>query len=101
MDHARGEPADGRKLLGACNRAIRFHSISNFLSNSDHVADFAGVVGPHRDLADDPVADVALWRWSLLVDALDLTTLKHARKLFRQHVARLSREHVKHVLAQH
>src|SRR5262245_31302812 len=101
MDHTRREATDSRELLGACDCTIRFHSIRDFLANSDHVADLAGVVGPHRDLADHPMADVALWRWSFLFDALDLTTLEHARKLFCQHVARLAREHVEHVLAEH
>src|ERR1044071_376637 len=101
MDHAGCESTNCRELFGACNRAIRFDAVRDLLADSDHMADLAGVVGPHRNLADDPVADVAFCRWSLLFDALDIAPLAHALKLFLQHVARLAREHFEHVLAEY
>ncbi|MNC92946.1 hypothetical protein D3C83_94700 [compost metagenome] len=59
----------------------------------------AAVVGPHRDLADYPVTNVAFRRRGLLLDAFNLTALEYTRKLFRQHVARLAREDIENVFA--
>ena len=101
MDHARRQPSHRGKLFSACDRSVRFDPISHFFAYGDHVANFAGVVGPHRDLADDPVPDVAFRRGGFLFDAFDLTALEYAFKLFFQHVARLTCEHLENVLAEH
>ena len=101
MDHARRQASDRGKFLRASDGAICFHSIGDFLADSNDVRDLSAVVGPHRDLADDPVPDVTFWRWRFLLDALDLTALKHAREFLLQHVAWLAREHVENVLAEH
>src|SRR6202008_3695321 len=101
MNYAGCEPAYGSKFLSSRNGAICFYSIGYFLANCNHVADAPGVVGPHRNLADDPMTDVALCRRRLLIDAFDLTALEHALKLFLQHIARLPREHLKNILAEY
>src|ERR1043165_413504 len=101
MDHARCETANGGEFLCAGDGAICLHPIRDFLANSDDVTDFAGVVGPHRNLTDDPVSDIAFGRWSLLIDAFDLATFKYPCELFLQHIAGLSREDFKNILAEH
>ncbi len=65
------------------------------------MAHLAGRVGPHRNLADHPVTDVALLRKRLLVDALDFAALENTFELFLEHVTRLARQNVKYIFTQH
>src|SRR6185436_2222087 len=101
MDHARREATNCREFLISRDCPIRLHSIRDFLADGDDVSDLARIVGPHRNLADDPVTDVAFRRWCLLLDAFDLTAFKHTRELFLEYIARLSREHFKNILPEH
>src|SRR6185369_572309 len=101
MDHTSRQPAHCRQFLCARDGTIRFHAIGDFLTHRNDVTNLAGVVGPHWNLADDPMPDVAFWRGSLLVDAFDLTALKHAGKLLFQHVTWLTSQDIENVLAEH
>jgi hypothetical protein len=51
MDHTRCESSDCLRVSRRGNRAIGFHSIRDFLADSDYVTDVSGVVGPHRNLS--------------------------------------------------
>src|SRR6185369_4856203 len=90
MDHARRESSDRREFFSTRDRAICFDAIGDFFAHRNYVRNLAAVVGPHRNLADHPVTNIAFWRRSFLLDALNFASFKNTRKLFFQHIARLA-----------
>src|SRR5687767_1751351 len=90
MYDPRRETSDACKFLSPRDRPVRLHSIRYLFAACDHVTDASGRVGPHRDLADDPVTDVAFIVWRLLFNAFDFAALEHAFKFVFEDVARLA-----------
>ncbi len=61
MDHTGRQSTHGREFFSTRDRAIGFHAIGDLFADGDNVRYLAAVVGPHRNLADHPVADITFW----------------------------------------
>src|SRR5712664_1200629 len=101
MDHSSCQPANCRELLGTSHRTIGFDPGANILPNGNYMRHSPASIDPHRNLADQPMVDSAVWRSSLVFDALNFTSRKHTSKLAFQQIAFLSRQDAEDVFSHH
>ena len=86
---AGGESADGRQLLSAGNGPVCLDANRDVLANRDDVRNLFAFVGPHGNLADQPVMRVAGFRYRFLFDSMNLASGEDPAKFAFQQIATL------------
>src|SRR5436190_2181744 len=101
MDHASCESAYCCELLRASHRTIGFDAGANILPNGNYVRHFPASIDPHWNFADQPMINSAVWRSSLVFDALNFTGRKYTGKLAFQQITFLTGQDSEDVFSHH
>ena len=89
MHDAGSQSSNRSELLGAGDCAVRLHASGNVFADGDDMSNFIVLIRAHRNLADEPVIGVALFRDSFLFHAMDVARGKDCREFSLQQLAAL------------